>query len=87
MTELWRKGAVELAAMIRDGQASSREVVQAHLDRVKKVEEVSKARFDAGRKASQDYKTVTFFRLQAEEWLAQGKTFEAKDLDPGASSK
>ena len=29
MSELWRKGAVELAAMIRDREVSSREVVQA----------------------------------------------------------
>jgi Asp-tRNAAsn/Glu-tRNAGln amidotransferase A subunit and related amidases len=34
MSELWRKGAVELAAMIRDREVSSREVVQAHLDRI-----------------------------------------------------
>ena len=37
MSELWRKGAVELAAMIRDREVSSREVVQAHLDRVETV--------------------------------------------------
>ena len=34
MSELWRKGAVELAALIRDREVSSREVVQAHLDRI-----------------------------------------------------
>jgi RNA polymerase sigma factor (sigma-70 family) len=61
--------------------------LQSHLDRIKKVEEVAQARFDAGRAAHMDYETATFFRLQAEEWLAQGKTFEAKDLTPGASSK
>ncbi len=37
MGELWGKGAVELAAMIRGGEVSSREVVQAHLDRVQAV--------------------------------------------------
>jgi hypothetical protein len=61
--------------------------LQAHLDRVKKVEVFAKERFDAGQTALMDYKTVTFFRLQAEEWLARGKTFEAKDLAPSASSK
>jgi amidase len=35
--ELWRNSAVELAAMIRDREVSSREVVQAHLDRVEAV--------------------------------------------------
>jgi amidase len=37
VSELWRKGAVELAAMIRDREVSSREVVQAHLDRIEAV--------------------------------------------------
>ena len=37
MSELWRKGAVELAALIRDREVNSREVVQAHLDRIEAV--------------------------------------------------
>ena len=37
MSELWRNGAVELAALIRDREVSSREVVQAHLDRIETV--------------------------------------------------
>ena len=37
MSELWRKGAVELATMIRDREVSSREVIQAHLDRIEAV--------------------------------------------------
>jgi amidase len=34
MTELWQLGALELAARIRAGDASSREVVEAHLARI-----------------------------------------------------
>ena len=37
MSELWRNGAVELATMISNREVSSREVVQAHLDRVAAV--------------------------------------------------
>jgi amidase len=37
VSELWRKSAVELAAMIRDREVSSREVIQAHLDRIETV--------------------------------------------------
>jgi len=37
VSELWRKSAVELAAMIRNHEVSSREVVQAHLDRIEAV--------------------------------------------------
>ena len=37
MSELWCRSALELAAMIRDGEVSSREVVQAHLDRIEAV--------------------------------------------------
>lgn len=36
-SELWRKGAIELAADIADRTVSSREVVQAHLDRIADV--------------------------------------------------
>lgn len=37
MSELWRRTASELAALIRVGEVSSREVVQAHLDRIEEV--------------------------------------------------
>ena len=43
MSGLWRKSAVELAAMIRDGEVSSREVVQAHLDRIEEVNQALNA--------------------------------------------
>ncbi len=35
--ELWRRGAVELAGMIAEGSVSSREVVDAHLERIAEV--------------------------------------------------
>jgi len=35
--ELWRRSALELAALIRQGDVSSREVVDAHLDRIDTV--------------------------------------------------
>ena len=35
--ELWRKSAHELAAMIREKQVSSREVVTSHLERIDAV--------------------------------------------------
>ncbi len=37
MTELWQQGAAELAAMIAGKEASSTEVVEAHLSRIDKV--------------------------------------------------
>ena len=37
MTEIWRMGAAELATRIRARDVSSREVVQAHLDRIETV--------------------------------------------------
>lgn len=37
MTELWQLGALELAAKIRSGETSSREVLDAHLGRVEEV--------------------------------------------------
>ena len=35
--ELWRLGIVDLAKAIREKQVSSREVIQAHLDRINTV--------------------------------------------------
>ena len=35
--EIWRKNALDIAADIADGTVSSREVVQAHLDRIEEV--------------------------------------------------
>ncbi len=43
MSELWRRTAGELAAMIRSGEVSSREVVQAHLDRIEEVNPIVNA--------------------------------------------
>jgi amidase len=37
MSELWERGAFELGMSIRDGVVSSREVVEAHLGRIEKV--------------------------------------------------
>jgi amidase len=37
MKELWGMSALELAEIIRSKKASSREVVQAHLDRIEAV--------------------------------------------------
>ena len=37
--ELWQRGAGELAALIREGRVSSREVVEAHLARIAEVNE------------------------------------------------
>jgi amidase len=37
VSELWCKSALELATMVRGREVSSREVVQAHLDRVEAV--------------------------------------------------
>ena len=37
MSDLTQYSASELAAMIRNGETSSREVVQAHLDRIRAV--------------------------------------------------
>ena len=37
MTELWQLSALQLAEVIRTRQATSRDVLQAHYDRIEKV--------------------------------------------------
>ncbi len=43
MTELWQRSALELAAMIRDGETTSRKVVEAHLGRIDAVNDALNA--------------------------------------------
>jgi hypothetical protein len=45
------------------------------------------ARHEAGKTTDMEYRTALFFRLQAEEWLAQGKSFEEKGEDSGPPAK
>jgi hypothetical protein len=61
--------------------------LQAHLDRVKKVEALAKVLLKAGRLSGTDFDAVTFHRLQAEEWLAEKKTFAEAVLSPGVSPR
>jgi RNA polymerase sigma factor (sigma-70 family) len=61
--------------------------LQAHLDRMKEVEKITRARFDAGKSAIQAVRTAEFHRLEAEEWLARGKTFGENALWPGLPPK
>jgi RNA polymerase sigma factor (sigma-70 family) len=57
--------------------------LNAHLERVRQVEKISVARYRAGATPVMQSQTATFFRLQAEDWLAQGEAFTEKALDPG----
>src|SRR5262249_16464817 len=57
--------------------------LQAHLERMKKVEEIARAREAAGIISGIALDSVVFPRLQAEEWAEQGKTFTDDVLDPG----
>lgn len=57
MSELWQLGALELAAKIRDGEVSSREVLESHLTRVDEVNPHLNAivrRLDDGARAAAD---------------------------------
>jgi len=60
---------------------------QAHLDRVKKLEEITKHRFEAGAYSRLEQQTATFYRLEAEEWLRQKKAFKQAVLHPDVPSK
>jgi hypothetical protein len=46
---------------------------RAHLERVRQVESVTQARCEASLYHQADYNSVQFHRVQAEEWLGQGK--------------
>jgi hypothetical protein len=68
----------------RQPQADPKDL-QAHRDRVKKLEANVKRRAEAGLLSPLDADTAAFYRLQAEEWLARRKAFPKDVLDPGRS--
>jgi RNA polymerase sigma factor (sigma-70 family) len=78
---------VEFAARLKDSWGfdltDPKSEYQGHLDRMKKVEEITKARAEAGVYHALDLDTATFYRLQAEHWLAQHKKFTEAVLNPG----
>jgi RNA polymerase sigma factor (sigma-70 family) len=57
--------------------------LQAHLERIKKVEEIATLREAAGAISGIELGSVLFYRHQAEEWVARGKTFTDDVLNPG----
>jgi hypothetical protein len=78
---------VEFAARLKDSWGfdltDPKSEYQSHLDRMKKVEEITKARAEAGAYHGLDVDTATFARLQAEQWLTQQKKFTEAVLNPG----
>jgi RNA polymerase sigma factor (sigma-70 family) len=56
--------------------------LEAHLDRIKKVEAVVKLRAEAGMMSGLELDTITFYRLEAEDWVAQKKAFPDAVLRP-----
>jgi RNA polymerase sigma factor (sigma-70 family) len=72
-----------LNRVVKDDPRPNARDLQAHLDRIKKVQAVVEVVLEAGRYSKLDLDTVKFYRLQAEEWLAKGKIFAAGVVDPG----
>jgi hypothetical protein len=68
---------------LRDGKSE----FQAHLDRVRKLEQITRLRSQAGLYAALEEQTAIFYRLEAEEWLSQGKAFKEDTLTPDDPSK
>jgi RNA polymerase sigma factor (sigma-70 family) len=56
--------------------------LKEHLDRITKVEKLLKPREEAGAVTQLEVDTATYYRLEAEAWLAQGRVFGEKDLWP-----
>ncbi len=62
---------------LSDKPAEQRAALEAHLKRMKEIEEIAKGRYDAGRIPIQDYQAARYWRLEAEIWLERaGKTAE-----------
>jgi RNA polymerase sigma factor (sigma-70 family) len=74
-----RRSKDELGFALRDKKSE----FQAHLDRVRKIEEIARAKFEAGMYTALEQQTATFYRLEAEDWLRQGQAFKEDAPVPG----
>jgi RNA polymerase sigma factor (sigma-70 family) len=57
---------------------NDRSEFQTHLERVKKAESITRARWEAGMYSDMEFHVVSFHRVQAEQWLADRKSFRDK---------
>ena len=71
---LWSRRWLEAERQLVGDGDENRVAVAAHLDRMKKLEEMTRKRSDAGSGAwSLDDAAAAFYRAEAETWVAQAK--------------
>src|SRR5262249_39055304 len=58
---------------LTDNKADQLAAYEAHLKRMKEIEKISKALFDAGRISRIQFSPVRYHRLEAEIWLERAK--------------
>src|SRR5262249_39219844 len=69
---------LEAERLLSNDKAIQLGALEHHLNRMKEVEKINQARFDAGRIQRHDLAQSRFYRIQAELWLEQAKAFRAQ---------
>jgi hypothetical protein len=69
LTIPWSINVLKAQLRLTDNKAGKIAAYQEHLERMKAVEEVSKARFDAGKVGTSQYSQTVYHRIEAEIWL------------------
>jgi RNA polymerase sigma factor (sigma-70 family) len=69
----WSRHWLEAQLALSDNKADRVAAYQAHLDRMREAEKVTKAKFEAGQIAVSQYGQTTFHRLEAELWLLEAR--------------
>ena len=70
---VWSRRWMEAQQTLNTDKDKQMEAVQAHLDRMKKVEEFFMRLVKTGQGSSTDHTAAEYYRIEAEIWLAQAK--------------
>jgi len=70
---IWSCRWLDSQRAMSDKKADEVAAVEAHLNRMKKLEELVKKKYDADSAAAADYAATQFYRTEAEIWLSQAK--------------
>jgi hypothetical protein len=69
----WSHRWMEAERKLSDKKAAQTAALQAHYERMKELEKVAVALVKSGQGRASDASAATYFRLEAELWLAQAK--------------
>lgn len=84
---LWSRRWMDEELRLATGPAARHAAITAHLERVRGIEQVAKARHEAARGTHADVLKARYFQLEAEEMLADARANPGAAAAPGPGPK